>query len=326
MSTVTIPRNGIQFFFTDTGPPPDVENYTTYILVHGHTYHAGVFRRLFPLAATHCVRIICVNRREYPGSTPHTAEELRVYASGSDEERATLLNEAGLDLALCVDQIIQQCALPAAGGVAFVGWSLGNTFVMTAMASIMSLPSQTKARLQEFVKTIILWDPPFHALGIADPPNSYIPLHDQDLPPEARGPAFGKWVSSYFNHGDLSLRDPDKFNYRIPDPSRKPTFEDMSFDELLKMADFSVGLKCDTILLEPPFASQVSAAVNRALFDPEIRAAWHNTQVSYMYGVANPGNVHFGVWNIEERVKEARGNAPIVFYPIEGANHFVCFL
>jgi hypothetical protein len=41
MSTVTIPRNGIQFFFTDTGPPPDVENYTTYILVHGHTYHAG---------------------------------------------------------------------------------------------------------------------------------------------------------------------------------------------------------------------------------------------------------------------------------------------
>jgi hypothetical protein len=92
------------------------------------------------------------------------------------------------------------------------------------------------------------------------------------------------------------------------------------------MADFSVGLKCDTILLEPPFASQVSAAVNRALFDPEIRAAWHNTQVSYMYGVANPGNVHFGVWNIEERVKEARGNAPIVFHPIEGANHFVCFL
>ena len=116
-----------------------------------------MFQRLLPLAVPRSVRIICINRREYPGSTPHTAEELRVYASGSHEERATLLSEAGVNLALCVDGIIQQCGLRSAGGVALGGWSLGNTFVMAAMVSILGLPAPVKERLQTFVETIILW-------------------------------------------------------------------------------------------------------------------------------------------------------------------------
>ncbi|KAJ6544121.1 hypothetical protein B0H19DRAFT_1380459 [Mycena capillaripes] len=325
MPTVTIPSNGIQFFFTDTGALTNVEDYTTYILVHGHTYHGGVFQRLLPLAATHSVRIICINRREYPGSTPHTAEELRIYASGSDDEHATLLSEAGVNLALCVDEIIRQCALPAAGGVALVGWSLGNAFTMAAMASITStsLPSHTKARLQAFVKTIILWDPPSQALGIASPPKAYVPLHDPDLAPEARGPAFGKWVTSYFTHGELSSRDPDQLNYRTPDPSKKPTFDEMPLGELLNLVDFSVGTKCDTIIMEPPFASALSAVVSRTLFNPEIRAAWRETRIAYMYGEENPWNVHYAVWKVEERVKEANGQAPINFQPIAGANHFL---
>ncbi|KAJ6544160.1 hypothetical protein B0H19DRAFT_1169791 [Mycena capillaripes] len=323
MPIVTIPSNGIQFFFTDSGAVANVEDYTTYILVHGHTYHGGVFQRLLPLAATRSVRIICLNRREYPGSTPHTAEELRVYASGSDEERAALLSEAGVDLALCIDEIIQQCALPAAGGVALVGWSLGNAFTMAAAVSIKSLPSQIKERLQAFVKTFTLWGPPSQALGIPSSPNDYVPLHDQDLAPEARGPMFRKWVESYFIHGDLSSHDPNQLNYRTPDPSKKPTFEDMPLDELLKIVDFSVGNKCDTILSQPPFASIVSTTANRALFDPEIRAAWPGTQVSYMYGEANPGNILFAMWNIKERVKQANGKAPIAFHPIAGANQFV---
>ncbi|KAJ7661588.1 hypothetical protein DFH06DRAFT_1192730 [Mycena polygramma] len=224
MPTVTIP-NGIQFFFTDTGALSDVKYYRTYILVHGHTYHANLFQRLLPLAATRSVRVICINRREYPGSTPHTPEELRVYASGSDDERAALLSDAGVNLALCIDEIIQQCALPSDGGVAFVGWSMGNCFTLAAMSSIMSLPFPAQARLQTFVKTIIIWDPPSHALGIASPPKGYVPLYDQDLESEARGPAFAKWVQSYCTHGDLSSQDPDRLSY-APDPLKKPTFDE----------------------------------------------------------------------------------------------------
>ncbi|KAF7348187.1 AB hydrolase-1 domain-containing protein [Mycena sanguinolenta] len=323
MPTVSVPGKAIQFFFTDTGAPGAVTNYATLILVHGHSYHGAVFQKLLPLAPARGLRIICINRREYPGSSPQTAEELRVLASGSDEERATFMGETGINLALAVDGIIQQCALPSTGGVALCGWSLGNAFVIAAMASIVSLPSETRDRLQSFVKTIIIWDPPSHAFGISDPPKAYVPLHDQDLAPADRGPAFGKWVTSYFIHGDLSTRDPDQLNYRNPDASKKATFEEMSIEELLKIVDFSVGIKCDTIVLESPFASILSMLVNKALFDPEIRAAWKGTEVSYMYGRAATWNIQFTVWDVERRVEAAKGNTPIKFRPIEGANHFV---
>ncbi|KAJ7250043.1 Alpha/Beta hydrolase protein [Mycena haematopus] len=323
MPTVSVPGKAIQFSFTDTfSPSTNVTNYTTLILVHGHSYHGAVFQKLLPLAPARALRIICINRREYPGSTPHTAQELRVYTSGSEEERASLLSEAGINLALAIDGIIQQCALPSAGSVALCGWSLGNTFVMAAMASILSLPPETRKRLQSFVKTIILWDPPSHAFGIADPPKAYMPLYDQDLAPAARGPAFGKWVTSYFIHGDLSTHDADQLNYRNADPSRKATFEDMPVGELLKIVDFSVGNKCDTFLVQPPFASSISRLTNKALFDPAIRAAWEGIQVSYMYGQATSWNIYFAVWDVERRVEAARGNAPITFRSIEGANHF----
>lgn len=163
----------IKFTLTDSGPPPNTENYTTLLIVHGHTYHAGMssvlldfselkadldlFKKLGPLAKASAVRVICVNRREYNGSTPHTPEELRVYKAGGDEERTMLLSEEGRNLALCMDAVIQKCAIPAAGHVALVGWSLGNTFTMAVMASIASLPYDSKYRLKESIKSFILW-------------------------------------------------------------------------------------------------------------------------------------------------------------------------
>ncbi|KAJ6508238.1 hypothetical protein C8R45DRAFT_966646 [Mycena sanguinolenta] len=323
MPTVSIPDRDVQFFFTDSGAPGSTTDYTTLLLVHGHSYHGAVFQKLLPLAPTRALRIICINRREYPGSTPHTAEELRVYASGSDEERAALITDAGINLALAVDGIIQQCELPSAGSVALCGWSLGNVFVMAAMASILSLPPETRTRLEHFVRTFIVWDPPTQSLGLEGPPNAYTPLYDQELSPADRGPAFAKWVGSYFIHGDLSGRDPSQLSYRNVDPSKKSTFEEMPIGELLEIADLSVGDKCDSIIVQAPFASILSALVNMALFDPKIRGAWNNSKVAYMYGKASSGNAQFAVWDVEKRVEAAKGSAPITFRPIEGANHFV---
>ncbi|KAJ7337015.1 hypothetical protein DFH08DRAFT_1018225 [Mycena albidolilacea] len=329
MPTVSVPGKDIQFFFSDTGAPGTGDEYTTFILVHGHSYHSGtssdtsaVFQKLLPLAAARSVRIICLNRREYPGSTPHTTEELRVYASGSDQERTALVNEAGVNLAFALDGIIEQGRLPPA--VAVCGWSLGNTFVLAAMASISSLPPETQKRLQSSIKTIIMWDPPLQALGITKPPQSYLPLHDKELAPAERGPAFRKWVESYFVHGDLSTRDPAQLNFRHPDPSRKHTYADIPPAEMLDIFDPSVGDKCDTILSEPPFAGVLSAMVDKALFDPETRASWKGVKVSCFYAKEGPGNMHFGVWDLERRAEEAGGSTSITFRPpIEGANHFV---
>ncbi|KAF7357060.1 AB hydrolase-1 domain-containing protein [Mycena sanguinolenta] len=316
----------VQFTFTDSGPP-STERYTTFILVHGHTYHSGVFKKLGALAKDNSVRIICLNRREYEGSTSHTPEELRVYQAGNDEERTKLISEEGVNLALCVDAIILKCALPASGDVALVGWSLGNTFTLAAMASIASLPHDIRNRLAQCIKTFVLWDPPSQALGIEDPQNPYVPLYDMTIPDDVRGQAFGVWVASYFTHSDLIVHDP-KHLQRKPNakPSNPPTFHDLPFEDLLAITDFSVGVKCDTILTEPTFKEVVKKIIDTALFDPKTREAWGHPKVAHMWGEANPWNVPWAVWNIEERVQDAQGKAPIAFHRITGANHFLMYM
>ncbi|KAJ6483304.1 Alpha/Beta hydrolase protein [Mycena sanguinolenta] len=307
----------VQFTFTDSGPP-STESYTTFILVHGHTYHSGTslasagvphpnavpgaFKKLGPLAKDNSVRIVCVNRREYEGSAPQTPEELRVYQAGNDEERTKLLGEEGVNLALCVDAIIQKCALPESGHVALVGWSLGNTFTLAAMASLASLPHGSRDRLVKYIKSFILWDPPSQALGIEGPENPYVPLYDMTIPDDARGQKFGVWVASYFTHGDLSTHD-EKNLQRKPD--EKP-----------------VGVKCDTNLTEPTFKGIVKI-IDSALLDSKTREAWGHPKVAYMWGEEAAWTVPWAVWDVEDRVQDAKGKVPITFYPIPGSNHFL---
>ncbi|KAF7357071.1 AB hydrolase-1 domain-containing protein [Mycena sanguinolenta] len=313
----------VQFTFTDSDPS-STESYTTFILVHGHTYHSGVFKKFGAPAKDSSVRIVCLNRREYEGSTPHTPEELRIYQAGNDEERTKLISEEGVNLALCVDAIILKCTLPASGHVALVGWSLGNTFTLAAMAYIASLLHDIRDRLVKYVKMFILWDLPSQALGIESPKNPYVPLYDMTIAADARGQAFGVWVASYFSHDNLTVHD-QKNLQRKPNenPSRPPTFHDLSLDDLFAITDFSVGVKCDTILTEPTFKEVVKKIIDTALFDPKTREAWGHPKVAHMWGEANPWNIPWAVWNIEERVQDAQGKAPIAFHRITGANHFL---
>jgi hypothetical protein len=159
------------------------------------------------------------------------------------------------------------------------------------------------------------------------PPRDYIPLWDNDLPPEARGPAFAKWVSGYYIHGDLSTRDLDQLNYRRVDPSRKPSTDNMTTEELFSMTDFSAGTKGETIICEPPFVKPLTQMRHKALFNLETRNAWGNPKMWHLYGLSSTWNVLLSVWILEkedEAFRKAYNVGPYInFKPIEGANHFV---
>lgn len=104
--------------------------------------------------------MICINRREYQGSTPFTEEELRIIQEGSYSERFDLLVNQGLHIALFIDKLIQDLDLSTDDNHgALVGWSMGNIFVLAIINSINhpSLPPDTKARLQKFINTMIFW-------------------------------------------------------------------------------------------------------------------------------------------------------------------------
>lgn len=103
------------------------------------------------------MRIICVNRRGYPGSTPYTTDELKAVRHGSDEERTVFLEEEGFLLALFVDGLIRTLSLPKQGGVSIAGWSMGVIYALALRASIVYFPNHLRLRLKAYVKSFILW-------------------------------------------------------------------------------------------------------------------------------------------------------------------------
>ncbi|KAJ7174608.1 Alpha/Beta hydrolase protein [Mycena filopes] len=339
MPSLTL-ENGVTFAYTDSGALEG--DYTTFLIIHGHTFHSGTFHRLTPLAAPNALRIICVNRREYPGSSPFTPAELTVFASGSDAERAAILAEQGHDLALFTAALIAELNLPEGGGVALVGWSMGTIFLLSLVACINTLPADTKALLTGFVRSVILLQPPSLTLGLPDPPGMLIPHTDPTIPPSARGPAFAKWVSSFFAHGDLALRALSSLTYPAPSDSaqvqvKAPTLEKLSPTDLGAMTSFAPGDKYDNVLGLPPFAPLVAAQVEAGLFDPRVRMAWASGGANsdlkrnqwggakfwHVYGDAEPWNVIWAGWYLEDRSAAAVEELKIQSKVVEGANHFL---
>ena len=271
---------------------------------------------------------------------------MKTVRHGSEAERANFFHNEGILIALFVDEIIQSLSLPKKGGVTVVGWSLGNVYTIAMRASINDLPDNTKERLKEYTRGFIVFgpslsffqitaimpnyililpyriDPPCHTLGFPNPSGGYSPLMDHDIPEESRGPAFAKWVSSYYKHGDLSSRDLSQLNQREGDTSKKPTTDTIPLEELLTITDFGSAAKCETFIIDS-LLQVLSVFMNqttKALFDQQIREDWGEHPVWFVYCEASSWNVHYAAWNLEKIDKASE----IKFKLIPGANHFVC--
>ena len=118
---------------------------------------SGVFKRILPLAGSHSLRVVCLSRREYEGSTPYSTDELKTLRHGSEAERAGFLHNEGILIALFVDKLIQSLSLPKKGGVTVVGWSLGTLYTIAMRASINDVPDNTKQRLKEYTRGFIVF-------------------------------------------------------------------------------------------------------------------------------------------------------------------------
>lgn len=110
------------------------------------------------MAGAHSLRIICIDRREYQGSTPYTTDELSVINEGTDAERLELLTLEGVYLALGIERLIRELHLPVRGGGALAGWSLGNVFSLAVINAIshLSLSEGVKTTLKVFIRTFII--------------------------------------------------------------------------------------------------------------------------------------------------------------------------
>jgi hypothetical protein len=161
-------------------------------------------------------------------------------------------------------------------------------------------------------------DSPHQPFGFPIP--SGVHSHLKDIPVEARGPAFAKWVSSYFKHGDLSSRDFSQLEQHEGDTLKIPTTDTIPLEELLSITDFGPVANCERVLVESEhFLSICMKQMTKALFDPQIREDWGEHPVWFVYCEATIWNVHYTAWNLEEMDKTSEIN----FKAIPDANHFV---
>lgn len=115
------------------------------------------FEHLHDIAAVHNFRTIALQRRQYPGSTPFTDEELEEIATGSEKyiqkTRKTLID--------FIQYVVETLHVPAIqdsqGGLALVGWSMASSVSLTVLAGPEGLSSETNEMLKKNLRSIIIY-------------------------------------------------------------------------------------------------------------------------------------------------------------------------
>ncbi|KAJ3768286.1 Alpha/Beta hydrolase protein [Lentinula raphanica] len=315
---LTAEVNGQTFAYYDTGAPKAVD-YTTLIIVHGNTYHAGTFFTLLPPAPSLNLRVILVQRRLYPGSSSYTEKETAIVMNGTEAERKALLDRDGELLALFVDNMIQVHSL---NKVAVIGWSAGTCYLHCIVDAIKRVNDDARSRLQQHIQALIYWDPPSSVSGLEDPPTGgWIPLYDTSLTPEQRGEAFGKWLSYHYPHPDLEKRDPTTLIYKLDKPIKPPSFSNLTMEQFFTMIDLTANPRGDVAVGSPYYKPYLLDRYQRALLDPEVRKLWTNAKFGCIYGDQSPYNVQWAIWCWEKDLQNV--GLDMHFIDMKESNHFV---
>lgn len=124
---------------------------------------------MIPFAAANRVRLILVNRRDYPGSTPLSDAEFGELGSSDLETRAKALAQQGLDIGLFLAWLIREENIPPVvidrdgkqrGGIALVAWSLAHTPLAGFLAHADSLPTDALRILEPCLRAYCIFGEP----------------------------------------------------------------------------------------------------------------------------------------------------------------------
>ncbi|KZV83482.1 alpha/beta-hydrolase [Exidia glandulosa HHB12029] len=303
LRSLHLPQEGLTFSYLDSGTP-NAESYATIFIIHGHAFHSATFQKLFPIAASRGLRIVCINRQGFPGSSLYAEEDAHALQSpdATEDDRDTVLRRLGSHLARAVEQLTEELALPQDGARAILGWSLGNVFSLALFNSL-----EAKAQ----VSHLIVYEPVLYLLGASVPEGAQEPLRVLSFPD------FLRWVTSYWPHGDLTTRDPAQLTI-TSDPSKafkdpSPTIERLSLKEIAAAPD---AIKPDTHLSQPRFSPALLRLTKAAL------AKAHKTgvRVVAVAGAQTSWLSLLGAWTAFEW---AEGDAQLRIIP--DANHFAAW-
>ncbi|KAF6745998.1 hypothetical protein DFP72DRAFT_640877 [Ephemerocybe angulata] len=111
LRTISVGKAGAHLAYLDSGAPMAGE-YTTIFTVHGLAFSSYVFTKILDIAPAHGIRVVCINRRDYPGSSPLSQQDIKTLEGGTDQEKADYLSNRGLEILEFIDKFAQQERLP----------------------------------------------------------------------------------------------------------------------------------------------------------------------------------------------------------------------
>lgn len=184
MPTIPVNQQGHVLYYEDTGPPAiSNEPYTTLIVVHGTLFHGGekvlarnemlgdlchpsnpaVFNRLLPLASQYNIRLVLVNRREYPGSSLFTDEDLNKLKNKDDAVHIEFARERAEEIATFINVFKDQEGIAEAspdgrsGGVSLMGWSSGALHTIALLGYADLLSEGLKKSIEPYLRSYIVF-------------------------------------------------------------------------------------------------------------------------------------------------------------------------
>lgn len=252
------------------------------------------------------------------------------------------LKSLGTEFASFVAQLVNKNDIPPAsedgkyGGIAFLLWSSGHTPVLAALANLEYLSDDVQGIFRTHVRRVIMQgkslpssnsnaillmlfpEPPNPILGLPMPPKVWFYDLDTTIPADQRRRMGTIWISSYFDHGDLSTHDLDAITYINPSLYRTPTIYNMTREEIAAILD-------DTIdELRPMMfcTEQAHETYLKVCFDSSTKERLPHLRIHVTCGTRGPSFSPSSFWLLKADDKE-RGGGHIVFREVEGVNHFV---
>lgn len=321
---------------------------------------------MLPLKSKHNIRVVALNRRDYVGSTLFTPEELKD-AFGTDEKKhKDFLKARGLEIAKFLVWVIDELKIPprtpkGSGGLALLGWSLGNITTIAFLSNLKSYPREILEKLRPYFSTFFIYgkkvqpsllircpllnlmipECSYAIFGHPHPEGSYHPLQDPDIPQRLKGVSFGTWLSSYYSHpfytfppsDQVAARSLSSLELRTPKThAKRPTNENISPRELLASIDLAPGTRSEhafygAIKPETLYAEFTEALLLEDASTSSEELLLPTIKVVDIYGTKSMWSVQYGVWQAEDDLAkwkaEGRRTRPFEFVKFDGGNHFV---
>ncbi|KAG7096126.1 hypothetical protein E1B28_006800 [Marasmius oreades] len=320
----------IKIFFSDNGAPPNSDDYTTIVLLHGSGFNGHGLERMHDVSHSLNLRTLILNRRQYPGSTPYTDSELEDLKQG----RKVFIDRIGKVMGEFLLQFIEKEKIPKAsddmkkGGIAVMTWSMG-TSAMALFSDANLVPHEDYLVLEKYVKDLVCDDPPHLCFGfeVPDDIKAYDPWTDPELKtlPE-KFKQFSKWVSTYFDHPNPEtgkLQDMDL----TTKGSSNSTIMKWSSEELQRNFNAEAAVKSEFPMYTEPMQTTLRGMTERVFYDDNlIRSYFPRLKVTVLYASQTNWHCYWGPRELQrtydERVSKGESARPLKVYKVVG-NHML---